>query len=99
MPIKSVTDVFRRSVTDVLGSYQSKGYGRVVRRNKDIEIYNAKARTVAKEMGVQVNDLYRFMKDAGPASILRPSDGIHLSPEGCAIMGREVARVILEKLD
>lgn len=78
---------------------ESKGYGRVVRRNKDIEIYNAKARTVAKEMGVQVNDLYRFMKESGPASILRPSDGIHLSPEGCTIMGREVARVILEKLD
>ena len=56
------------------------GYGRVVRRNADIEIYNAKARAVAKELGITVNDLNAFMKQTSPEKILT-SDGIHLSPE------------------
>lgn len=87
------------TVVDEKLQAESEGYGRVVRRNQDIEIYNAKARAVAKEMGVQVNDLNAFMKEVGPAKILRPSDGIHLSPEGCEIIGSEVARVILEELN
>lgn len=77
---------------------ESKGYGRVVRRNTDIDVYNAKASAVAKELGIVVNDLNAFMKKTGPDKILRPSDGIHLSPEGCEILGGEVARVILKRL-
>ena len=87
------------TVVDEKLQAESEGYGRVVRRNKDIEVYNAKARAVAKEMGIQVNDLHSFMREVGPGKILRPSDGIHLSPEGCEIIGGEVARVILEKLN
>ncbi len=37
------------------------------------------------------------MKKTGPEKILT-SDGIHLSPAGCKLMGAEVARVILEHL-
>ncbi|MFT5031539.1 MAG: lysophospholipase L1-like esterase, partial [Candidatus Binatia bacterium] len=59
---------------------------------------NAKASAVAKELGIVVNDLNAFMKKTGPDKILRPSDGIHLSPEGCEILGGEVARVILKRL-
>jgi len=77
---------------------ESESYGRVVRRNEDVETYNAKAREVAEEFEIPVNDLYGFMKKVGADKILRPSDGIHLSPEGCDIMGNEVARVILENL-
>lgn len=77
---------------------ESEGYGRVVRRNEDVEAYNARARSVAEEFGIPVNDLNSFMKKVGPETILRPSDGIHLSPEGCRIMGTEVSRVILENL-
>ncbi len=73
------------------------GYGQVVRRNADIEIYNAKARAVAKESGITVNDLNAFMKKTGPEKILT-SDGVHLSPEGRELMGAEVARVISEHL-
>lgn len=73
------------------------GYGRVVRRNADIELYNAKALAVAKELGITVNDLNAFMKKIGPEKILT-SDGIHLSPEGCKLMGAEVAGVILKHL-
>ncbi len=72
----------------------SEGYKRVVRRNTDIDIYNKKAREVAEELGIEVNDLNQFMKTTGPENILRPSDGIHLSPQGCELMGKEVARVI-----
>lgn len=77
---------------------ESKGYKRVVRRNTDIDAYNAKARQVAKESGLRVNDLNAFMKEAGVDRMLRESDGIHLSPEGCEMLGGEVARVILKQL-
>lgn len=90
------------AMTSVVNEEQqatSKGYGRVVRRNSDIQTYNAAALIVLEEFGVVVNDLNRFMKKTGPAKILRPSDGIHLSPEGCRIMGNEVARVILKNLN
>lgn len=77
---------------------ESEGYKRVVRRNTDVDVYNAKAREVAKELGVAVNDLNAFMKKNGADKILRESDGIHLSPEGCELMGGQVARVILKQL-
>lgn len=73
---------------------KSEGYQRVVRRNRDVDAYNAKAREVAAELDIAVNDLNQFMKATGPEKILRPSDGIHLSPDGCELMGKEVARVI-----
>ena len=76
----------------------SDGYKRVVRRNSDIDTYNAKARVIAKELGIGVNDLNAFMKEEGAKKILRPSDGIHLSPQGCQLMGAEVARVIAARL-
>ena len=77
---------------------ESTGYKRVVRRNTDVDTCNAKAREVAKELGIAVNDLNAFMKKTGPEKILRPSDGIHLSPAGADLLGGEVARVILECL-
>ncbi len=77
---------------------ESEGYGRVVRRNEDVDTFNAKARSVADELGIAVNDLNKYMKKVGPEKILKPSDGIHLSPEGCELMGGEVARVILNTL-
>lgn len=76
----------------------SKGYQRVVRRNSDVDSYNSKAREIASELGIAVNDLNAFMKKKGATKVLRPSDGIHLSPEGCQLLGGEVARVIVENL-
>lgn len=77
---------------------KSKGYQRVVRRNADVETYNAAARRIAEEFEIEVNDLPAFMDKTGVEKILRPSDGIHLSPEGCELMGAEVARVITAQL-
>ncbi len=72
----------------------SKGYGRVVRRNEDVDRFNARAREIAEGMGIEVNDLNAFMKRNDPSRLLR-DDGIHLSPEGCRIVGAEVASRIL----
>lgn len=72
-------------------------YNRVVRRNSDVDRYNAKARDLAAEFGIQVNDLNAFMKDKGAAEILT-TDGIHLSEAGKVIMGKQVAAVIQEAL-
>ena len=77
----------------------SKGYKRVVRRNSGIDVYNAKAREIADELDIEVNDLNAFTKEKGTDRILRPSDGIHLSPEGCELIGGEVARVISAHLE
>ena len=73
---------------------KSKGYHRVVRKNTDVDRFNARARKIATEIGIKVNDLNAFMKREGTPKILRESDGIHLSPEGCKLIGQEVARVI-----
>lgn len=78
---------------------KSKGYRRVVRKNTDINRFNAQAREIAKEMNIELNDLNAFMQRTGSAKILRESDGIHLSPEGCQLIGREVARVIAKVLN
>lgn len=75
----------------------SKGYGRVVRRNADVDRFNARAREIAAEMGVEINDLNAFMMRKGVSKILR-DDGIHLSPEGCSMLGREVAAQISKRL-
>jgi lysophospholipase L1-like esterase len=76
----------------------SKGYARVVRRNTDVDRFNAKAREIAAEFEIAVNDLNAFMKQAGPDKILRESDGIHLSPEGCVAIGKKVAKSIVAEL-
>ncbi|MFT4690613.1 MAG: SGNH/GDSL hydrolase family protein [Verrucomicrobiia bacterium] len=76
----------------------SKGYARVVRRNEDVDRFNAKAREIALEFKIAVNDLNTFMKQSGPEKILRESDGIHLSPEGCVAVGRVVAGSIVAQL-
>jgi hypothetical protein len=75
----------------------SKTYGRVVRRNPDVDRYNAKARELALHAGFAVNDLNAFMKRNDPAKLLR-DDGIHLTPDGSKIVGKEVALVIRRQL-
>jgi lysophospholipase L1-like esterase len=75
----------------------SKGYGRVVRRNADIAVYNAKARAVARECDVQVHDLHAAVVKAGAGAMLR-NDGVHLSPDGAEEVGGRVAERILATL-
>jgi len=72
----------------------SKSYRRVVRRNTDIAVYNAKAREIAQEFDIRVNDLYAVLNEAGVEKMLT-QDGVHLSPEGAQRVGRQVAQTIL----
>ena len=76
---------------------ESKGYKRVVRRNEDVDRFNSRAREIAKELGVAVNDLNAFMKQSGPEKLLR-EDGIHLTPAGCETLGGKVAEMIRQQL-
>lgn len=86
------------TVVDEDRQAKSKGYGRIVRRNEDIDRYNARVREIAAEMDITLNDLNAFMKKSGPGKILLSSDGIHLSPEGCKALGAAVADAITREL-
>lgn len=77
---------------------RSETYQRVVRRSADVQLYNNKAREVARQAGVIVNDLHGFITKAGKEDILRPSDGIHLSPDGSKLVGDAIANFIQEQL-
>lgn len=76
----------------------SKGYKRVVRRNSDVDRFNQSARAIARETGIEVNDLNAHMKKLGADKVLRESDGIHLSPFGCKALGKQVAKAIADQL-
>lgn len=71
----------------------SKNYGRLVRRNSDVDAYNKKAIKIAKEFDVKINDLNTPIKKAGVESMLI-DDGIHLSPKGGRKIGELVAITI-----
>ncbi|NQV24239.1 MAG: c-type cytochrome [Rhodopirellula sp.] len=72
----------------------SETYGRVVRHEANVVRYNARAAQVARQAGIQINDLQAVTLKAGPKTILRESDGIHLSKFGEETIGRHVAKVI-----
>jgi len=76
----------------------SEGYKRVVRREADVVKYNAKAAQIAKEVGVEFNDLHGLATRVGTEDILRESDGIHLSKVGEEVIGKHVASVIVNAL-
>lgn len=56
----------------------------------DVERYNAAAAPVLARHGVAVNDLHALVERHGREKLI-DADGIHYTPEGGAILGREVA--------
>lgn len=68
------------------------------RKNADVEAYNAAALEAVRAAGLAVNDLYAFVQARGAARTLVP-DGVHLTEDGYADAGAQVARVIRELLD
>lgn len=60
-----------------------------LRRNADIERYNAAAKTVMAEYDIPVDDLYPV--SLGIDSALRTEDGVHFTEEGYRRLGREVS--------
>jgi len=71
----------------------SKTYGRLVRRNTDVAIYNAKATDIASKYGIKIDDLNTVLKQAGGGILLLP-DGIHPDSEGAKLLGHHVADTI-----
>lgn len=76
----------------------SKTYGRVVRRNEDVERYNAIATKIAREYDVHINELNHLANQNGVKNFLR-DDGVHLSKSGNITAARHIAEVIRGILD
>ena len=68
------------------------------RCNEDINRYNAVAREVCAEYGVQVNDLNEYMCIYGDLEMYPPFD-CHPLPEGRELLGNRVAEVIAEQIE
>ncbi len=86
--------------TPVHESWQevSKGYGRVVRRDSDVERYNRVATQLAKEFSLPVNDLYRVVSAVGKEELMT-RDGVHFNPKGNDRLGNAVAGHIRKALE
>jgi lysophospholipase L1-like esterase len=63
----------------------------------DVQSYNARAAEICRCLGVQVDDLYRFVMHAGRDRYMS-QDGVHFTDDGYELLGVEVARVIREHL-
>lgn len=75
----------------------TSAYGRLVRRNSDVEAYNKEAIQIAKEFDIQINDINTPLKNTGVEKMLI-DDGIHLNSDAARIIGNQVAKKIEEEL-
>jgi acyl-CoA thioesterase-1 len=71
------------------------GYGRLVRRNADIKVYNRASLEIAKHYGIQCDDLFEVVTRSGPVEYL---DGVHFKEPGNELLGEAVAKVIRPSL-
>ena len=70
--------------------HERKGFDRL---EDDVAAYNGVALKVADDLNIPINDLFRVITDAGRDSHLT-SDGVHFIPEGCALLGKAVAKFV-----
>ena len=75
----------------------SKTYGRLVRRNSDVDKINSIAMEIAKEFNIPVNDLHAPIMNAGVENML-VEDGIHLKPEAAEKLAAQTAAMIKNNL-
>ncbi len=75
----------------------SKTYGRLVRRNADVDAINAKAAEVASECGVLIDDLHAPVLEKGAEAML-VDDGIHLNAKAAELLGGRVAAAVEDAL-
>lgn len=61
------------------------------RTNEEIDLYNQAARSALEPLGVQINDINAFVKGMDESLFL---DYVHLTEEGFARLGEDVAGVI-----
>jgi lysophospholipase L1-like esterase len=77
---------------------QRKGFERA---EGDVVLYNRAATEVAKELQVEIDDLYSVVMQAGRDRYLN-EDGVHFTPAGSYLLGKAVAgciRIHLAKSD
>jgi len=67
--------------------------GTAGRHGPDIDVYNAAALEIMRELEVPVNDLHSFVVRNDPAALLA-DDGIHYTPGGYEKLGNQVAQAI-----
>ena len=65
----------------------TKGF---IRRQADVENYNAVASAVCKQLGIPVHDLHALVVANEPERIITP-DGVHYTDAGQEVLGRAVA--------
>lgn len=95
---KGATIIFALTTpVDEKKQQKSKTYGRLVRRNKDIDALNTVAAEKAAKYGIKTDDLHGLMIKYGGGSLLI-SDGIHPDTKGADILGRHVADTIKRAL-
>lgn len=68
---------------------------KLIRSLKDVVEYNQAAQTVMKKHGVETNDLFEAVMQAGLEDCLI-ADGVHLSHTGSSLLGKIVAEQILK---
>ncbi len=79
------------------GSRRAREKNREFRRyNVDVEAYNRAAVKVCRKLRVPVNDLYTLSQQHPE---LQLPDGVHFSPAGYELLGKQVAARIRESLD
>ena len=80
--------------TPVVEEWHNNNPNRAIgRRNSDIIAYNEAASEVMRDLGVQVNDLYTPLFNAGVEKCILP-DGVHLSTYGSRIAGDLVSDIL-----
>jgi len=82
------------TTTPVLEKRHNRG-GPFERHVSAVESYNAAARQIMEERGVQVNDLYEVIRRAGPERCLK-EDGVHMNEHGNALLAEAVAAAVIE---
>jgi lysophospholipase L1-like esterase len=82
------------TTTPVIDDVHLRVHG-FVRRERDVERYNAAALKVMKSLGVEVVDLHAVLMAGDPAKLCE--DGVHPGPAGQALLADAVARAVRGK--
>jgi len=74
-----------------------KGYGRIVRREAEVKLYNRGSIEIAKDLGLKYDDLFEVMMRAGRDEYQK-DDGVHFNEVGSELLGQAVAKAIRSSL-
>lgn len=81
------------TTTPVVESVTARAGRAFHRTNADIEAANEAARAIATRHDVQINDLWKLVRERGPETMINP-DGVHYDETNSRILGQAVAREI-----